>query len=85
MCRSVTGSVLEEVMMALQGLLDAEELEAVQRIELEGHDVFVDLDEAGPGCRRCKRTAREIRVALESLPGVDHAYVALGPDAPLAA
>jgi metal-sulfur cluster biosynthetic enzyme len=85
MCRSMKGSVLEDVMMALQALLDADELEAVHRIELEGHDVFVDIDEAGPGCRRCKRTAREIRLALESLPGVDHAYVALRPDAPLAA
>ena len=71
-------SVLENVMLALQRLLDADELAAVRTIELDGRDVFVNLDEPGPGCRQCKRTVREIRAALESTPGVDHAYVALG-------
>ncbi|HUJ29218.1 MAG TPA: hypothetical protein VLW85_24530 [Myxococcales bacterium] len=85
MCKSTTGTALQDVMMKLQQLLDADELDAVHRIELEGRDVFVDLAESGPSCRQCKRTAREIRLALESLPGIDHAYVALGPDAPLAA
>ncbi len=75
----MTGSVLEDVMLVLQNLLDAEELAAVRRIEVEGRDVFVDLDEPGPGCRQCKRSASEIRAALESLPVVDHAYVALHP------
>lgn len=78
-------NVLQDVMLKLQQLLDADELDAVQRIELEGRDVFVDLVESTHGCRQCKRTAREIRVALETLPGVDHAYVAIGPVAPIAA
>ena len=72
-------TVLEGVMLTLQRLLDADELDAVRHIERDGRDVFVNLDESGPGCRQCKRTAREIRAALETVPGVDHAYVALGP------
>lgn len=76
------GSVLEGVMLVLQRLLDSDELDSVRKIELEGRDVFVSLDEPGPGCRQCKRTAREIRLALESLPEVDHAYVAIEPAGP---
>ncbi len=75
----MTGSVLEDVMLVLQRMLDADELAAVRQVEVDGRDVFVNLDESGPGCRQCKRTAREIRMALEATPGVDHAYVALGP------
>ena len=62
-----------------------DELDAVRDIELEGRDVYVRLDEPGPGCRQCKRTAREIRLALESLPVVDHAYVAIEPGGPRSA
>ena len=78
MTGSMTGSVLEDVMLALQRLLDADELESIRKLEVDGGDVFVDLDQPGPACRQCKRTAREIRMALESVPGVDRAYVALG-------
>ena len=75
-------TALEEVLEALQRLLDADELDAVAELEVDGRDVYVRLAESGPGCRQCKRTAREIRVALEALPGVDHAYVLIGPETP---
>jgi len=80
MATSMTGTVLEEVLLALRSLLDADELEAVRKIESEGCDVFVSIGPPRPGCRQCERTAREIRTALEALPGVDHAYVSVGPD-----
>ena len=82
MSAPMSGSVLEEVMESLQRLLDADELEALADVEVDGKDVYVRLDESGPGCRQCKRTAREIRVFLESLPSVDHAYVLIGPEGP---
>src|SRR5581483_2147103 len=82
MTASPTGSLIQDVMLTLQRLLDADELDSVRKLEVDGRDVYVDLDEPGPPCRQCKRTAREIRQALESLPGVDHAYVALGPEGP---
>lgn len=80
MATSMNGTLLEEVLLALRRLLDSDELDAVRKVEIEGHDVFVTIDEE-PGERRpCRRTAREIRAALESLSRVDHAYVALGDD-----
>ena len=80
MATSMNGTLLEEVLLALRQLLDSDELDAVRKIEIEGHDVFVTIDEEPGGCRQCKRTAREVRTALEFLPRVNHAYVALGDD-----
>jgi hypothetical protein len=82
MTASIAGSVLEDVMLTLQRLLDADELDSVRKLEVDGRDVYLDLDEMGPACRQCKRTAHDIRLVLESLPRVDHAYVALGPEGP---
>ncbi|HEY6910474.1 MAG TPA: hypothetical protein VI356_13940 [Myxococcales bacterium] len=78
----IDGKLLEDVITTLQRMLGAGDLNAVSRLEVDGGDVFVDLDETGPVCRQCKHTAHEIRTALELLPRVDHAYVAFGPEGP---
>ncbi len=69
--------MVEEVMLVLQRLLDADELDAVRQVDVQGHDVYVKLDEPGQPCRQCKRTAEEIQHALEKVPGVEHAHVTL--------
>ena len=78
----IDGKLLEDVIGTLRRLLGASELDPVSRLEVDGRDVFVDLDETGPVCKQCHHTAHEIRVALESLPRVDHAYVALESERP---
>ncbi len=55
--------MVEEVMLVLQRLLDADELDAVRQVDVHGHDVYVKLDEPRQPCRQCKRTAEEIQHA----------------------
>ncbi len=69
--------MIEEVMLVLQQLLDADELDAVRQVDVHGHDVYVKLDEPRQPCRQCKRTAEEIQRAIEKVPGVAHAHVEL--------